>query len=122
MNFGSTLKRLRKSKNLRQKDLADYLHVSRPTIAGYETKNKQPDYEKLEQLALLFEVSVDYLITGINRPFPPSEADESFYGNSQLTSLVNHFEVLTDQSRDDLVKYAELLIFRDKQERERTRK
>ncbi|MFQ9986021.1 MAG: hypothetical protein ACLRVS_09275, partial [Lachnospiraceae bacterium] len=72
--------------------------------------------------ALLFEVSVDYLITGINRPFPPSEADESFYGNSQLTSLVNHFEVLTDQSRDDLVKYAELLIIRDKQERERTRK
>lgn len=117
MNFGPTLKMLRKQRKFRQKDLADYLHVSRPTIAGYETKNKQPDFEKLEQLANLFEVPIDYLVTGINRVFPTIQDTKDEKYNLQLTRLVNYYDSLTDQSRQDLIAYTELLLLRDRSQK-----
>ncbi len=64
MNFSNNLKTLRKRKNLTQKQLATHLCLSRSTIAGYETKSHQPDFVTLEKLAIYFEVSIDYLITG----------------------------------------------------------
>jgi transcriptional regulator with XRE-family HTH domain len=64
MNFGNNLKNLRKRKNVTQKQLATYLCLSRSTIAGYETKSHQPDFLTLEKLAIYFDVSIDYLITG----------------------------------------------------------
>lgn len=69
MKFPSILKELRESKDLDQQDLADLLHVSRSAIAGYETGRREPDYDKLLQIAGFFEVSVDYLLTGN----PPTE-------------------------------------------------
>ena len=119
MNFGPTLKMLRKQKKLRQKDLADFLHVSRPTIAGYETKNKQPDFEKLEQLSNLFEIPIDYLITGINRTFPSLQDTRDKHYNLQLTQLVNYFDSITEKSRDDLLKYCELLLLRDRDQKKK---
>lgn len=62
VTFGQRLKELREERGLTQQDVADILNVGRPTIAGYETKGKQPDYDKLKILANYFDVSVDYLI------------------------------------------------------------
>lgn len=62
MSFSDRLKDLRNSKGLTQQDLADILKVERPTIAGYETKGKQPDYEKLLILSEYFNVSIDWLL------------------------------------------------------------
>ncbi len=62
MNFSKRLKMLRDKKGLTQQDIANVLGVGRATIAGYETKGKQPDYEKLVKLADFFNVSIDYLI------------------------------------------------------------
>ncbi|MDD2401972.1 MAG: helix-turn-helix transcriptional regulator [Clostridia bacterium] len=62
MNFGRKLKKLREKKEITQQELANLLKVGRSTIAGYETKNKQPDYDKLQKLANYFNVSIDYLI------------------------------------------------------------
>ena len=68
MSFGTRLKNLRQKNHVTQQELADYLNVTRPTIAGYETKGKEPNYTTLKQLAIYFHVSVDYLITGRNYP------------------------------------------------------
>lgn len=117
MNFGPTLKMLRRQRKFRQKDIADYLHVSRPTIAGYETKNKQPDFEKLEQLSSLFNVPIDYLVTGINRVFPSLQENKDERYNLQLTQIANAFDSMTDKSRLDLIEYCKLLALRDREER-----
>lgn len=60
--FSERLKRLRMEKGITQKELADRLHISRSTIAGYESLGKEPDGEKLCALADFFGVSVDYLL------------------------------------------------------------
>ena len=49
--FSERLKRLRMEKGITQKELADRLHISRSTIAGYESLGKEPDGEKLCALA-----------------------------------------------------------------------
>jgi len=64
MKFSSTLKELREQNHVTQNQLASHLKLTRSTIAGYETKGKQPDYERLLQIADYFHVSVDYLLTG----------------------------------------------------------
>ena len=62
MTFAQNLKYLREINHITQEDLASYLKVTRSTIAGYETKGKQPDYEKLLKISSLFQVSVDFLL------------------------------------------------------------
>jgi transcriptional regulator with XRE-family HTH domain len=60
--FGQRLKILRKLKNITQDDLAQGMNLSRATIAGYEARGKQPDFEKLIWLAKYFDVTTDYLL------------------------------------------------------------
>lgn len=79
MDFGDRLKLLRNEKNLTQQGIADILNVERPTIAGYETKRKQPDYEKVKILADYFNVSIDYLLgySDIKNPYEDVEKPET---------------------------------------------
>lgn len=65
-NFSNRLKELRESFGYTQSDLAEKLNVSRSTIAGYETKGKEPDYIKLKELSNIFNVSIDYLLGKTN--------------------------------------------------------
>lgn len=116
MAFANILRELRLSRKITQDELAKYLNVSRPTIAGYETKNKQPDYEKLKKLADFFDVSIDYLITG-NSDYdsPRGQKGEPQIDESQLfQSLDTQFHRLSYRSKLDLVEYAQLLNIRDR--------
>lgn len=62
MNFGKRLKDIRAKHNLTQQQLSEITGVSRATIAGYETKNKQPDFTVLYRLSEYFNVTIDYLL------------------------------------------------------------
>ena len=68
MNFSNNLRTLRRKNNVTQQQLAMFLCLSRSTIAGYETKSHQPDLDTLEKLAIYFDVSIDYLISGEEKP------------------------------------------------------
>ncbi|MFW6034790.1 MAG: HD domain-containing phosphohydrolase [Halothermotrichaceae bacterium] len=56
------LKKLRKEKELTQKELAEILNCSRTTIANYEQGNRVPDIYFLKEIADFFQVSLDYLM------------------------------------------------------------
>ena len=56
------LLQLRKSKRVTQKDVADYLGISRQAYANYETGNREPDIGTIVKMAHYFEVSVDHLL------------------------------------------------------------
>ncbi len=99
MSFADTLKMLREANDVTQAELAAYLKVSRPTIAGYETKNHQPDYERLVKIAEFFKVSVDYLITGSN-------TDRT---NPLDLEIQNACIQLSMESKQDVLKYIRLL-------------
>lgn len=64
MNFGETLFKLRKEKNLSQEDVADKLNVTRQTVSKWETNQSTPDFDKIVPLCELFEISTEELLTG----------------------------------------------------------
>ncbi len=62
MEFGEILASIRKEHDATQEELADYLKVSRSTIAGYETRGREPEYYLLIKIADFFGVSIDTLL------------------------------------------------------------
>ncbi|NLD50486.1 MAG: helix-turn-helix transcriptional regulator, partial [Clostridiaceae bacterium] len=66
MSFASMLKQLREQNRLSQKDIADYLGITRQAVASYELAKREPDYDVLKKLADYFGVSVDYLLGRAN--------------------------------------------------------
>ncbi len=66
MSFASMLKQLREQSRLSQKDIADYLGITRQAVASYELAKREPDYEILKKLADYFGVSIDYILGRAN--------------------------------------------------------
>lgn len=62
MSFSVMLRKLREEKHLSQKDIAEYLGITRQAVAAYELAKREPDYNTLRKLADFFSVSVDYLL------------------------------------------------------------
>jgi transcriptional regulator with XRE-family HTH domain len=72
MTFGQRLKDLRTAQDMTQQDLADQTHIARSTLGMYEQDRRRPDFESLDALADLFDVSFDYLLckVEINTGYP----------------------------------------------------
>ena len=74
MKYGERLKKLRENRKLSQQQLAEKLNINRSTYARYELSQTQPDYETLQKLADFYDVSTDYILTGIDSKL--TEKDE----------------------------------------------
>jgi len=61
-SFSNRLIALRKERDLTQAECAKANHIQRSTYSGYETENKEPNYEMLCALADFFGVTTDYLL------------------------------------------------------------
>lgn len=55
---------LRRSIGLNQSELAQKLHLSPSTIGMYEQGRRVPNVDILIQMSRIFNVSLDYLLTG----------------------------------------------------------
>ncbi len=62
------LRGIREDRDLRQKELADYLNVSQNTYSQYETGVISLTAETLIKLADYYKVSIDYLLDRTNNP------------------------------------------------------
>lgn len=63
-SIGKTIASLRKSKGWTQAELAEKLNVSDKAVSKWESENGLPEISQLPALASLFDVSIDYLMTG----------------------------------------------------------
>lgn len=78
---------LRKSKGLNQSQLAKKLHVSPSTIGMYEQGRRTPNIDILIQMSKIFNVSLDYLLTGSE--YIPSSESRNAYAAPTLRSCHN---------------------------------
>ncbi|MBQ9468652.1 MAG: helix-turn-helix domain-containing protein [Clostridia bacterium] len=65
--FSVKLKEIRKEHGLTQIDLAKKLGVASGTVGNWESGKREPDYERISQIADLFNVSVDWLLGSTSR-------------------------------------------------------
>jgi len=63
MDFSEKLQTLRKGENLTQEELANRLYVSRQAVSKWEAGQTMPDIDKIIELAKMYNVSLDYLLT-----------------------------------------------------------
>lgn len=78
MNLSEKISYCRKKAGMSQLDLADALGVSRQAVSKWETGESNPDVTKLPQMAALFGVTTDYLLSDepVEKNAEPAEAPE----------------------------------------------
>ena len=60
-DFGERIRVLRKQRGITQQTLADVLDITKTMISAYETGLRKPSYENLMEIALFFDVSMDWM-------------------------------------------------------------
>lgn len=75
MSTFKRIKDLREDNDIKQIDIANYLHIAQNTYSQYENGQRQIPITVLIQLARFHHVSTDYILglTDIPIPYPISE-------------------------------------------------
>lgn len=71
--FPIRLRQARKRKKLTQRQVAEKLGVSAPTVTRWERGHVEPDTEAIKKLSEILDVSVDYLMGVSDIPEKPNE-------------------------------------------------
>lgn len=61
-DFGMNLRKLREEKGITQKQLGEILYMSDSTISKYESNCINPTLQAVQNLAVFFNVSMEYLV------------------------------------------------------------
>ena len=112
MRFGDKIKNLRTDADLKQKEVAEILKVSRSSISSYEQNKNQPDLHAVIELAKLFNVSTDYLL-GLSE-YKTSWVDETGFisrnsDNVKIVELLNDIKKLDKPDVSHLVELINIM-------------
>ncbi len=64
MAVAENIKKIRKERNLTQKELGDLLHVSNKTISKWESNRSLPDIDIIKSIAKVFDIDYKIIIDG----------------------------------------------------------
>ncbi|GGJ67761.1 helix-turn-helix domain-containing protein [Virgibacillus salexigens] len=113
MNYGERLKKIREVKGFKQIDVAKKLGIKNNTLSGYEASNRQPDFDTLKKLADLYEVSIDFIITGNEDNNSPDEMWREFL-DPKTQIFFKDLENAPEEKIDELIRFWEFIQERDK--------
>ncbi|MCL6455094.1 MAG: helix-turn-helix transcriptional regulator [Alicyclobacillus sp.] len=121
--LGERLRRAREKKKLTQEHIAKYLGITRPAYTQYESGLRKPDPDTLAKLATLFDVSVDWLITGDDAAHDISTEEREFlrWVDEHVGDVFFHdFAESTDEQRKSFLETMRILweIERRKQDKQ----
>lgn len=111
--FSDRLKNLRLSKKMSQQEVADYLGITRQAYGKYEKNDAQPDFESLKKLSILFDKSIDYLITGNEMNNSPDEMWQEFL-NPKTQIFFKDLKDAPEEKIEELIRFWEFIKERDK--------
>lgn len=101
--FSGNLKKFRKQKKLTQEELANRIGVIRATYWAYEKGSIMPPYEKLEQLADIFGITIDELMGRETDKSDISDDLSKLIRKLEKENQVYDGELLNDQTRELLI-------------------
>lgn len=116
-NLQGNLKRLRKFNGYTQRQLAEYLGITRQAYAHYEAGERVPNYVMLTKLADFYDATVDELIVSEEKQEKEKQEEENSpyrYLPERARELIKMIIQLHDNEQDDL-----LIYLRRKMERKR---
>lgn len=107
MTLGERIQQLRKEKRLTQTALASNIGVSVAQLTRYETQGVQPNAEALKRMAMVFGISIDYLVNGT-----VEEKAENTLTDSKLLSLFKQVESMEKEDRNVIFKLIDAFAVR----------
>lgn len=91
-DFGETLRLLRKSHSLTQKEFGAKIGLSKAVVSKYETGMGYPSFDILVRIAQYFRVSTDYLLgVSCNKMIDISDLTDSQV--SVIRQLISEFKI-----------------------------
>ena len=98
MELSDRLANARREKNLTQREVAEKLNVSFQAVSLWERGETSPDIDKLAELASLYHVTTDWLLTGIEKEnvfidFQDSLSDRLFDEGRMYTYIKTYASV-----------------------------
>lgn len=101
------LYKLRKSKNVTQDDVAQYLSITRQAYSRYERNEREPDINTLIKLADYFDITLDMLLNDDCCYF----ADKKLIDIPQdVLSLIDAISQLTDKECEEVSKFIDFVV------------
>jgi transcriptional regulator with XRE-family HTH domain len=97
MTVGERIKDLRKKKGYSQEKLATHLNMSRQAVAKWEQNGCEPNFDCLTSMAKLFDVDLDYLITGK-------------VSEEKAEDVINKKEAIIIKERDHLLDKKDIIL------------
>lgn len=111
MNIGNRIQQFRKEKRLTQAALASNIGVSLAQLTRYETQGVLPNAETLSRLAMVFGITIDYLVNGT-----VNEKAENVLTDARFISLFKEVESMPDQDRETIFKLIDAFIIKKQME------
>lgn len=110
MGIGTTIRNLRKEKNISLRKLAELTKLSKSTISDIENcKSKNPTMETLEKIATALNIDVTYLLnTSLNNMHEDSPNElfsEEFFDDSSA-HFIQAIRKTKNMSKENLEKIA----------------
>ncbi len=102
-DFGMLLKQLRESRGYSQAQLAQKINKSKSAISRYESNLKIPPTETLIDLAILYNVSLDYLV-GIDKKQSVIIEDLTDEQKNIITTILVEFHDKKSNASNGLTK------------------
>ncbi len=93
MSIGSTIKMLRRDRDMTQEQLADFLGITANAVSQWECDRTAPDISQLPLLANLFRVSADVLL-GIDVAAKDTRIDEIYSAARELSCTGHRTEAI----------------------------
>lgn len=107
MTFGNRLYELRKNFELSQEELAELLDVSRQSISKWESDKGYPEMTRLIFLSDYFQVSLDYLMRGVEKEELSEKEKKSLEYHTD--TLMNSIQIFLTNLNDKQKKKLQLL-------------
>ena len=107
--MGSRIREYRLKRGLTQGQMAEKLGMTEANFSSYERGKSIPPGDKLNQIASILNVSVDYLLGRSNDPEPFFEFDED------VRALARDIQDLDSDSKDALKKIIKSMRKRGKE-------
>ena len=106
-SFGKRLQKLRKQKRWTQKEAAAKIQTGLSQYTKYEYGLYYPPTEKLIQLAGLYSVTLDYLLTG-------NVSEKNPLTNLRLLKRFEELEGLNPDDQETAIKVLDAIIVKEK--------
>ncbi len=115
-SIGKMITKLRKENGWTQVELAEKLNYSDKNISKWEQDNGEPNSEAFLKLAKLFDVSIDYLMTGKETELNINVFHEGIVCVDELLAI-NDFKVIKKTLLDNPIHVIEILykMFQEKE-------